>query len=90
WRPQSPDAGDDLVIEAAVNGVADVIATYNLRDLRAPAARFLCAMGQEIAEYSGRRRGCPRRATCPGPVSTSPRLDHRRAEGADAALVPRR
>jgi predicted nucleic acid-binding protein len=40
WRPQSPDAGDDLVIEAAVNGVADVIATYNLRDLPAPAARF--------------------------------------------------
>ena len=40
WRPQSPDAGDDLVIEAAVNGLADVIATYDLRDLRAPAARF--------------------------------------------------
>ena len=40
WRPQSPDAGDDMVIEAAVNGLVDVIATYNLRDLRAPAARF--------------------------------------------------
>ena len=40
WRPQSPDAGDDLVIDAAVNGLADVIATFNLRDLRAPAARF--------------------------------------------------
>ena len=40
WRPQSTDAGDDLVIDAAVNGLADVIATFNLRDLRAPAARF--------------------------------------------------
>ncbi len=40
WRPQSRDAGDDLVIDAAVNGQADSIATFNLRDLRAPAARF--------------------------------------------------
>ena len=40
WRPQSSDVGDDLVIDAAVNGLADAIATFNLRDLRAPAARF--------------------------------------------------
>ena len=40
WRPQSPDSGDDLVIDAAVNGLADAIATFNLRALRAPAARF--------------------------------------------------
>ena len=40
WRPQSPDSGDDLVIDAAVNGLADAIATFNLRDLRAPAERF--------------------------------------------------
>ncbi len=40
WRPQSPDSGDDLVIDAAVNGLADTIATFNLRHLRAPAARF--------------------------------------------------
>ena len=40
WRPQSPDSGDDLVIDAAVNGFANAIATFNLRDLRAPAARF--------------------------------------------------
>ena len=40
WRPQSPDSGDDLVIDAAVNGLADTIVTFNLRDLRAPAARF--------------------------------------------------
>lgn len=40
WRPQSPDCGDDLVIDAAVNGLADALATFNLRHLRAPAARF--------------------------------------------------
>ena len=40
WRPQSPDSDDDLVIDAAVNGLVDAIATFNLRDLRAPAARF--------------------------------------------------
>jgi predicted nucleic acid-binding protein len=40
WRPQSPDSGDDLVIDAAVNGRANAIATFNLRDLQAPAARF--------------------------------------------------
>ena len=40
WRLQSSDSGDDLVIDAAVNGLADTIATFNLRDLRVPAARF--------------------------------------------------
>lgn len=40
WRPQSPDPGDDLVLEAAVNGLADTIATFDLRHLRAAAARF--------------------------------------------------
>ena len=40
WRPQSSDSDDDLVIDAAVNGLADAIATFNLRDLQAPAARF--------------------------------------------------
>lgn len=40
WRPQSPDSGDDLVVDAAVNGLADVVTTFNLRDLRAPALRF--------------------------------------------------
>ena len=40
WRPQSSDTGDDLVIDAAVNGLVDTIATFNLRDLRVPAARF--------------------------------------------------
>jgi len=40
WRPQLPDSGEDLVVDAAVNGLADIITTFNLRDLRSPAARF--------------------------------------------------
>jgi predicted nucleic acid-binding protein len=31
WRPQLSDAGDELVLEAAVNGRADAIVTFNRR-----------------------------------------------------------
>lgn len=34
WRPQLRDPGDELVLEAAVNGRADAIVTFNERDLR--------------------------------------------------------
>lgn len=40
WRPQLRDPGDELVLEAAVNGRADVIATFNLRDFAAARDRF--------------------------------------------------
>jgi predicted nucleic acid-binding protein len=33
WRPTSPDAGDDLVIDCAMNANA-MITTFNLRDFR--------------------------------------------------------
>lgn len=39
-RPGARDPDDDLVLETAVNGGADVIATFNLTDLRDGAARF--------------------------------------------------
>lgn len=39
WRPQLVDAADELVLEAAVNGRADAIVTFNVAHL-APAARF--------------------------------------------------
>lgn len=39
-RPGARDADDDMVLETAVNGGANVIATFNLADLRDGAARF--------------------------------------------------
>ena len=32
WRPQLKDPGDEMVLEAAVNGMADAIVTFNQRD----------------------------------------------------------
>jgi putative PIN family toxin of toxin-antitoxin system len=40
WRPLSIDPADDMVLETAINGYADVIVSFNLRHLLAPAARF--------------------------------------------------
>lgn len=40
WRPTLPDADDDMVLEAAVNGRADVIVTFNLRDFGPSAEQF--------------------------------------------------
>ena len=40
WRPAASDPKDDMVIETAINGGADVIATFNIDDMRAGAARF--------------------------------------------------
>jgi predicted nucleic acid-binding protein len=40
WRPQLRDPGDELVLEAAVNGRADAIATFNRRHFRGAAERF--------------------------------------------------
>jgi len=40
WRPAAKDADDDLVLETAINGTADVIATFNTADMVAGATRF--------------------------------------------------
>jgi len=40
WRPQLKDPGDEMVLEAAVNGMADAIVTFNQRDFDPAASRF--------------------------------------------------
>lgn len=40
WRPQLTDAGDEMVLECAVNGRADAIVTFNARHYGAAPARF--------------------------------------------------
>ncbi|MEO8811788.1 MAG: putative toxin-antitoxin system toxin component, PIN family [Caulobacteraceae bacterium] len=40
WRPQLRDPGDEMVLEAAINGRADALVTYNVRDFVGAAPRF--------------------------------------------------
>lgn len=40
WRPQLRDAGGEIVLEAAVNGRADALVTFNVRDFGTAPARF--------------------------------------------------
>jgi putative PIN family toxin of toxin-antitoxin system len=44
WRPMLHDAADEMVLEAAVNGQADALVTFNLKDFL-PAASSL---GMEV------------------------------------------
>jgi putative PIN family toxin of toxin-antitoxin system len=40
WRPQSRDPNDEMVLEAAINGKADALVTYNVSDFLAAGERF--------------------------------------------------
>ena len=40
WRPQMQDSDDEMVLETAINGQADVIATHNLKDFAGVASKF--------------------------------------------------
>ena len=40
WRPQLRDPGDEMVLEAAINGEADALVTYNTADFAAAGDRF--------------------------------------------------
>jgi putative PIN family toxin of toxin-antitoxin system len=40
WRPQVRDPSDEMVLEAAINGRADALVTYNIRDFALAGERF--------------------------------------------------
>lgn len=40
WRPQLRDPGDEMVLETAVNGRADALVTFNVKDFGAVPKRF--------------------------------------------------
>lgn len=40
WRPQLPDADDEMVLEAAINGQAEAIVTHNKRHFERSERRF--------------------------------------------------
>jgi len=40
WRPQVADPGDEMVLEAAINGHADALITHNVRHFSPAALRF--------------------------------------------------
>jgi predicted nucleic acid-binding protein len=40
WRPQLRDPNDEMVLEAAVNGGARAVVTFNVRDYGTAASQF--------------------------------------------------
>jgi predicted nucleic acid-binding protein len=40
WRPQLRDPGDEMVLETAVNGQAEALVTFNIRDFGDVPSRF--------------------------------------------------
>lgn len=40
WRPQLKDANDDMVLEAAVNGQAAILVTFNTADFLLATSKF--------------------------------------------------
>ena len=52
WRPLLRDANDDMVFEAALNGEADVLVTFNKRDFEGLGLRSLrIALPGEALRY---------------------------------------
>lgn len=51
WRPQLPDPADELVLEAAINGRAPMLVTFNVRHFREAAPLFgiqVCTPAQAL------------------------------------------
>jgi hypothetical protein len=53
WRPQLRDPNDEMVLEAAVNGRANALVTFNSRDFGKVPAKF----GIEVLLPERRLRG---------------------------------
>jgi len=53
WRPLLPDPDDDMVMEAAVNGQADLLVTFNRRHFGMIGERFgirVCSPGEAVGD----------------------------------------
>ncbi len=55
WRPQLRDAADDMVLEAAVNGRATAIITFNQRDFLPQTLNFGIAVLTPAQFFQGAR-----------------------------------
>ena len=56
WRPQLRDPGDEMVLEAALNGQADALVTHNVRHFAPAVRRFglrTLTPAQLLAEVTG-------------------------------------
>jgi putative PIN family toxin of toxin-antitoxin system len=56
WRPVLRDPDDDMVLEAAVNGRADLLVTFNRRDYGHVAGRFgvvVCSPAEAMDRLEG-------------------------------------
>jgi putative PIN family toxin of toxin-antitoxin system len=54
WRPLLRDGADDMVLETAVNGSADIIVTFNTRDFGDVPGRFgieVCRPGEFLRRF---------------------------------------
>jgi predicted nucleic acid-binding protein len=59
WRPQLPDANDDMVLETAVNGDANALVTFNQVDFVVLKDRFDCRVilpQAALLELRGKRK----------------------------------